>query len=114
MKNLVCKLCGNDQFNIRTPDRVMCKCGLVLKINNDKLDAAQEQVVKASQKLKAEIILRVSLLNREIDKCLDNKNKERFKNLTTELKHYHEILNTEIHLMEKYTYLKKKFNSIAN
>ncbi|MGG1679219.1 IDEAL domain-containing protein [Neobacillus sp. NRS-1170] len=111
MKELVCKMCGNDEFIWGDSEKVVCKCGLVLKIPCE--NAAQEKLMKASQKLKTEIIVKVSLLTKEIDKCLDDRNKRRFHKLSAELKQYNEILNTEFLLMEKYTKLRKKFDSIV-
>jgi transcription initiation factor TFIIIB Brf1 subunit/transcription initiation factor TFIIB len=114
MKKLVCKLCGNENVIMEYGDKVICRCGLVLRIPGvDGVNSGQERVIKASQKVKAELILQVSLLKREIDQCLDDRNKERFQKLSSQLKHLHEIVNTEILLMDKYTTFENMLDSIA-
>jgi hypothetical protein len=111
MEKIICKCCGNEFLLGGHSGKVICQCGSILRISGTLSE--QERVFKASQKLKAEIILQASLIRREIDRCLDDRNKERFQKLSSQLRQLHDILNKEWLLMDQYTSLKKKLNSIV-
>ncbi|WP_423800088.1 IDEAL domain-containing protein [Neobacillus sp. SAB-20_R2A] len=89
MKKLSCRYCGNKEFYVLSVNETLCKCGMRLKKFSDyhtERDAKWEQLFRKEQKRKAELISKISLLTREIDSCLDNRDESRFQELTEELK----------------------------
>jgi uncharacterized protein YpiB (UPF0302 family) len=52
----------------------------------------EEPLVHSAHLLTTEIILDILLLKREIDRCLDEGNKERFIDLTSELNDHEKLL----------------------
>ncbi len=100
MKKLVCKYCGNAEFTVLNVGETLCKCGLRLtKLS----DYAQEKPQRPrdhhylDQKRQAEVISKISLLKREIDKCLDERDEEGFKKRTYEIKLWQHFLETGVH-----------------
>jgi len=89
MKKLVCKHCGNAEFTMLQVGEALCKCGLHLtKIGDYRWEKPQywRKQSTVNPKLQAEVIAKISLLKREIDKCLDERDEEGFRKRTFELK----------------------------
>ncbi|WP_066070538.1 IDEAL domain-containing protein [Neobacillus soli] len=97
MKKLLCKYCGNAEFYVVNLHETVCKCGLRLtKLNDYRREGPQhwEDHFFPDQKRQAAVIAKASLLKREIDQCLDERNEERFKKLSLELKVCQKFLKT--------------------
>jgi uncharacterized protein YpiB (UPF0302 family) len=98
MRKLLCKVCGNDEFQVLNVNETLCKCGLRLTKLSDyrseepKID---KEHFYLNQKRQAEVISKVILLKRAIDECLDVRDKEAFKKLTSELRVYQHFLQSE-------------------
>ena len=90
MRKLVCKVCGNDEFEVLKIGETLCKCGLRLTDYGDYLSKESKNREKedsnVDQKQQAEMIARISLLKQALDKSLDKRNKKEFKRLTSELR----------------------------
>lgn len=89
MKKLICKKCGNDEFTVLNVGETLCKCGLRLtKLTDYTLENTQKkkELLVRDQKRRAEVISKISLLKREIDKCLDERDEAGFKKRTFELR----------------------------
>jgi uncharacterized protein YpiB (UPF0302 family) len=89
MRKLSCKVCGNNEFQVLNVNETLCKCGLRLTKLSDY--RSEEPKIRTEhfhldQKKQAEVISKISLLKRAIDKCLDEQDKETFKKLTSELR----------------------------
>ncbi|WP_042463435.1 IDEAL domain-containing protein [Neobacillus dielmonensis] len=89
MKKLRCRQCGNHEFYAVDVGVNLCKCGLYLRKPSDY--QKDEPIIRrkhiySEQRSQAEVITKVSLLKREIDLCLDERDHERFHKLTNELK----------------------------
>jgi uncharacterized protein YpiB (UPF0302 family) len=101
MGNLLCKVCGNDEFQVLNVNEALCKCGLHLTNLSDNL-SEERKIVKEhfylDQKRQAEVITKVSLLKRAIDECLDVRDKEAFKKLTSELIVYQQVLQKGVYI----------------
>jgi uncharacterized OB-fold protein len=99
MKKLFCKYCGNGEFYVLNLHETMCKCGFKLTKLSDyrRVESKTEKnpLLRAYDQQKAEVIAKISLLKREIDKCLDDRNKERFEKLSLELKVQQNFLEIE-------------------
>ena len=90
MKKLLCKYCGNAEFYVLNVNETLCKCGVRLtKLS----DYRREEQWHKGQKRQAEVVSKISLLKREIDNCLDERDPERFKKLTYELRVCQHVLN---------------------
>ncbi|MFZ7946793.1 IDEAL domain-containing protein [Neobacillus sp. 19] len=99
MKKLVCKYCGNAEFYVLNVNETLCKCGVRLTKLSDYRNAPKPN---KEQKRQADAISRVSLLKREIDKCLDERDEERFNKLTYELRvHQHYLSDPKEHLKKR-------------
>ncbi|MBO0960976.1 IDEAL domain-containing protein [Neobacillus sp. MM2021_6] len=85
MKKLLCKYCGNAEFYVLNVNETLCKCGVRLTKPSDYLREDSPKW-RGDQKRQAEVVSKISLLNREIDNCLDERDEERFKKLTYELR----------------------------
>jgi ribosomal protein L37E len=95
MKKLICRKCGNGEFKVLNVGETLCKCGQRLT----KLSDYQWETPKKwneNQRRRAEIISKVSLLKREIDKCLDERDEEGFKKRSLELKLCYQLLETTL------------------
>ena len=93
MRKLVCRNCGNAEFKVLNVGETLCKCGRRLtKLSDYQWEAPQKW--KEDQRRRAEIISKISLLKREIDKCLDERDEEGFKKRSLELKLCHHLLET--------------------
>ncbi|WP_462410265.1 IDEAL domain-containing protein [Neobacillus sp. Marseille-QA0830] len=89
MRKLKCRYCGNDEFFVIDVGVNWCKCGLLLTQPIDyarELPPKRNKHISMEQRCQAEIITKMSLLQREIDQCLDERNQEKFQRLTYELK----------------------------
>ncbi len=116
MKKLVCKYCGNAEFYVLNLEETMCKCGFKLtKLSDYKTEELEEENEllvdieqseqineQSNHQLEAELISKISLLKREIDKSLDEGNKEKFIQLTSELNEQEKILNVWIENPESF------------
>lgn len=76
-----CKTCGSAEFFVMGSGEKRCKCGRTLK---DK---------KAFSETYANLITKISLLKREIDRCLDDRDQEGFNKYVFELKVCQRYLN---------------------
>jgi len=85
MKKLVCKYCGNAEFYVLNVNETLCKCGVRLTKLSDYLKEDSPKW-RGDQKRHAEVISKISLLKHEIDTSLDERDPERFKKLTYELR----------------------------
>jgi hypothetical protein len=107
MKKLVCKYCGNAEFYVLNFDETMCKCGFILTKPSDYKMEEPKEGKKPAYKLKADLIVKISLLKGKIDICLDEGNKEKFLTLASELNKYEKQLkamkeNRELHMLERF------------
>jgi hypothetical protein len=84
MKKLVCRYCGNKEFYLLIGNETLCKCGLHLTRPSD-YRLEDNNKWKAEQKRQADLISKISLLKRAIDKCLDERDQAGFQKLTAEL-----------------------------
>jgi hypothetical protein len=99
MKKLICKSCGNAEFTVLNVGENLCKCGLRLtKLTDYAFEKPQKKNERArlDQQRRAEVISKISLLKREIDKCLDERDEEGFKKRTFELKLCQHFLGTGV------------------
>ncbi|MBI0578070.1 IDEAL domain-containing protein [Neobacillus cucumis] len=90
MRKLVCKACGNAEFYVLNVRETLCKkCGLRLTHPSDyRREESQhrKEQLYLETKRQAEAISKISLLKRKIDQCLDDRDQEKFKQLTYELR----------------------------
>ncbi|GHH98759.1 IDEAL domain-containing protein [Neobacillus kokaensis] len=96
MKKLVCRKCGNDQFYVVSVNETLCKCGARLTRIGDyraEWPPGWKKHLQLERERQAEIIARISILKREIDRCLDKREHIRFKKLTNELKACQQLLH---------------------
>ena len=101
MGKLLCKVCGNDEFQVLNVNEALCKCGLRLTNLSDYLSEERKigkEHFYLDLKRQAEVITKVSLLKREIDECLDVRDQEAFKKLTSELIVYQQVLQTGVYI----------------
>jgi uncharacterized protein YpiB (UPF0302 family) len=101
MGKLLCKVCGNDKFQVLNVNEALCKCGLRLTNLNDHLSKERnigKEHFYLDQKRQAEVITKVSLLKRAIDECLDVRDQEAFKKLTSELLVYQQVLQKGVYV----------------
>ncbi|TWD99421.1 hypothetical protein FB550_10756 [Neobacillus bataviensis] len=95
MKKLICRNCGNEEFKVLNVGETLCRCGRRLtKLSDYQWENSQKW--KEDQRRRAEIISKISLLKREIDKCLDERDEEGFKKRTFELKLCHHFLDNAL------------------
>lgn len=99
MTKLLCKVCGNDKFQLLNENEALCKCGL--RLTN--LGEGQSEKPKIGKecfdldyKRQASVITKVSLLKRSIDESLDKRDKEAFYKLTSKLKVYQQYFQTKM------------------
>jgi hypothetical protein len=87
---LCCRYCGNTEFFVLSVHETMCKCGFILtKLSDYRIDEPPQEIdlfPHSTDEQNAEVISKISLLKAEIDKCLDERNKEEFNRLSFELK----------------------------
>jgi hypothetical protein len=93
MTKLLCKVCGNDKFQLLNENEALCKCGLRLTNLSD--DHSEEPKIgkerlDLDQRRQALVITDVSLLKMAIDESLDKRDKDAFYKLTSKLKVYQE------------------------
>ncbi|EKN66525.1 hypothetical protein BABA_15487 [Neobacillus bataviensis LMG 21833] len=101
MKKLVCKYCGNAEFYVLSVNETLCKCGVRLTKPSDYLREDSPKW-RGDQRRQAEAISKISLLKREIDKCLDERDQERFKKLTYELRvSQYALTDSKAHFKER-------------
>ncbi|MFJ7726075.1 IDEAL domain-containing protein [Neobacillus sp. NPDC097160] len=106
MRKLVCKYCRNAEFYVLNVNETLCKCGVRLTKLSDYLSEDSPKW-RGDQKRQAEVISKISLLKREIDKCLDERDQERFKKLTYELR------ACQLYLNDPKTRFKERLNHIG-
>ena len=94
MKKFECKACGNTIFSISKLDEFYCRCGQKLTAPCDAKIEGENGFIDSVRKLYAEAIVKISLLTREIDICLDERNEERFNKVSSELNLYKQIIKT--------------------
>ena len=99
MTKLLCKVCGNDKFQLLNENEVLCKCGLRLTNlgddHNEKPKIGQERF-DLDYKQQASVITKVSLLKRAIDESLDQRDKDAFYKLTSKLRVYQRYFQTKM------------------
>jgi ribosomal protein L37E len=111
MKKLICRNCGNEDFKVLNVGETLCKCGRRLtKLSDYQWETPKKW--KEDQRRRAEIISKVSLLKREIDKCLDERDEEGFNKRTLELKLCYHLLDTT--LADPQQRLKERINQNQN
>ncbi|MGX6445573.1 IDEAL domain-containing protein [Neobacillus sp. K501] len=74
MKENGCKVCGSSEFFVMGSGEKRCKCGRTLNEN------------KRPFLTEAELITKISLLKREIDRCLDERDQQGFHQYVLKLK----------------------------
>jgi hypothetical protein len=95
MKKLICRNCGNTEFEVLNVGETLCKCGRRLtKLSDYQLESSSKW--KENQRRRAEIISKISLLKREVDKCLDERDEEGFKKRSFELKLCYHFLDNAL------------------
>jgi hypothetical protein len=99
MTKLLCKVCGNDKFQLLNENEALCKCGLRLTNLGD--DHSEEPKIgkdpyELDHKRQASVITRVSLLKRAIDESLDKRDKEAFYKLSSKLRVYQQYFQTKM------------------
>lgn len=99
MTKLLCKVCGNDKFQLLNENEALCKCGLRLTNLGD--DSSEELKIgkepyELDHKRQASVITKVSLLKRAIDESLDKRDKEAFYKLSSKLRVYQQYFQTKI------------------
>jgi IDEAL domain len=85
MKDNGCKVCGSSEFFIMGSGEKRCKCGKTLNEN------------KRPFLTEAELITKISLLKREIDRCLDERDQDGFHQYVLELKVNQRRLKKRMH-----------------
>jgi IDEAL domain len=98
MSKLICKVCGNDKFQILSENEALCKCGLRLTNFGDyhsEEPKIEKKPYELDHKRQASVITKVSLLKRAIDESLDKRDKEAFYKLTSKLRVYQQYLQTK-------------------
>jgi hypothetical protein len=113
MRKLICKNCGNAEFILLGLNEKLCKCGRRLtKLSDYRWEETRrfKEIISERQRRQAEMVSRISLLKREIDQCLDLRDKERFQKLSAELKACETVVknggtyvNHSVRLKEKLT-----------
>jgi uncharacterized protein YpiB (UPF0302 family) len=99
MTKLLCKVCGNDKFQVLNENEALCKCGLRLTnlSDNHREDSKPGQErFDLDFKRQASVITKVSLLKRAIDESLDQRNKEAFYKLSSRLRVYQQYFQTKM------------------
>lgn len=94
MKKFECSACGDTIFSSSNQDEFTCNCGERMTAPWDTKSEGGNGFIVSVRKLYADAIIKISLLTREIDLCLDERNEERFKKASSELKFYKEIIKT--------------------
>ena len=98
MTKLLCKVCGNDKFQLLNENEALCKCGL--RLTNLGEDHSETKIGKErfdlDYKRQASVITKVSLLKRSIDESLDKRDKEAFYKLSSKLKVYQQYFQTKM------------------
>lgn len=92
MEKFECKNCGNTEFMSTNSGDIICRYGV--KWSDPKWEEDTDGFIDSVQRLNVEAILKISLLKWKIDRCLDERNKERFKKVSSELTIYEEIVKT--------------------
>jgi hypothetical protein len=110
MRKLLCRNCGNDQFYVVNTGGTLCTCGLRLTTRSHYRMEEKPPLSKEHQKTQADLIAKVSLLKREIDRCLDERDQAGFKKLSYELKVCQNYLETKMNdPKERWEYTQDKF-----
>lgn len=99
MTKLLCKVCGNDKFQLLNENEALCKCGLRLtnlgEDHSEKPKIGKERF-DLDYKRQASVITKVSLLKRSIDESLDQRDKEAFYKLSSKLRVYQQYFQTKM------------------
>ena len=96
MTKLLCKVCGNDKFQLLNENEALCKCGLRLTNLGEGDSKIGKEHFDLDYKRQASVITKVSLLKRSIDESLDKRDKEAFYKLTSKLKVYQQYFQTKM------------------
>ena len=98
MTKLLCKVCGNDKFQLLNENEALCKCGLRLtNLGEGEGDSKRgKEHFDLDYKRQASVITKVSLLKRAIDESLDKRDKEAFYKLSSKLKVYQQYFQTKM------------------
>jgi hypothetical protein len=91
MKKFECKECRHAFSTIENTAYIMYRCGS--KLVKPIIDI-KSGFMNSFHKLYVEAVLNISLLKREMDECLVERNKERFKKISSELNLYTAIVKT--------------------
>ena len=94
MKKFECKACGDTIFYSSDRDEFNCRCGEKFTAPCDTKSEREDGFIDSVRQLYAEAIIKVNLLTREIDICLDKRNEERFNKVSSELNLYKQIIKT--------------------
>jgi hypothetical protein len=97
MSRLLCKACGNNNFQLLNESEALCKYCYRLTNISDYLSGKQKirnEHFDLDQKWQALVITKVSLLKRAIDESLDKRDKKAFYKLTSILRVYQPFLQT--------------------
>nr|WP_263324202.1 IDEAL domain-containing protein [Neobacillus sp. Marseille-Q6967] len=89
MKKSGCKTCGSSEFFVMGSGQTLCKCGKPIQ-------DPQKKPKTSYYKTQAELIAKISLLKRNIDKCLDERDEEGFNKYVFELKVCQRYLKTRM------------------
>ena len=99
MRKLLCKVCGNDEFQVLNLNETLCKCGLRLTRLSDyrrEEPKIEKEQLYLDHKRQAEVITKICLLKRAIDESLAARDEEAFQRLSSELRVYQEVLQKEV------------------
>ena len=96
MTKLLCKVCGNDKFQLLNENEALCKCGLRLTNLGEVHSKIGKERFDLDYKRQASVITKVILLKRSIDESLDKRDKEAFYKLSSKLKVYQQYFQTKM------------------
>jgi IDEAL domain len=96
MTKLLCKVCGNDKFQLLNENEALCKCGLRLTNLGEDHSKIGKERFDLDYKRQASVITKVILLKRSIDESLDKRDKEAFYKLSSKLKVYQQYFQTKM------------------
>ena len=96
MTKLLCKVCGNDKFQLLNENEALCKCGLRLTNLGEGDSKRGKEHFDLDYKRQASVITKISLLKRSIDESLDKRDKEAFYKLSSKLRVYQQYFQTKM------------------
>src|SRR6478672_3899063 len=96
MTKLLCKVCGNDKFQLLNENEALCKCGLRLTNLGEDHSKIGKERFNLDYKRQASVITEVILLKRSIDEPIDKRDKEGFYKLSSKLKVYQQYFQTKM------------------